>query len=116
MKRWVVDAVGRTNSHFRALVQAAAVVVAAPTGGAAGAEADASASPDKSDYTLFNPTPRDRLREMSTDRPDKTESPFTVDAGHFQIETLVDVERTMRAFEVWNDEPFEPELAFEDTV
>ncbi len=23
---------------------------------------------------------------MSTDRPDKTESPFTVDAGHFQIE------------------------------
>jgi hypothetical protein len=26
------------------------------------------------------------LRELSTDRPDKTESPYTVDAGHFQIE------------------------------
>jgi len=26
------------------------------------------------------------MREMSTDRPDKTESPHTVDAGHFQIE------------------------------
>ncbi|WP_375404006.1 transporter [uncultured Sphingomonas sp.] len=29
--------------------------------------------------------PADR-REMSTDRPDKTESPYTVDAGRFQIE------------------------------
>jgi hypothetical protein len=26
------------------------------------------------------------MREMSTDRPDKTESAYTVDAGHFQIE------------------------------
>ena len=26
------------------------------------------------------------MREMSTDRPDKTESPYTVDAGHFQVE------------------------------
>jgi hypothetical protein len=26
------------------------------------------------------------MREMSTDRPDKTEGPFTVDAGHFQLE------------------------------
>jgi hypothetical protein len=41
---------------------------------------------DKSRYTLFNPTPRELMREMSTDRPDLTESPYTVDAGHFQIE------------------------------
>jgi len=27
------------------------------------------------------------MREFSTDRPDKTESPFTLDAGHFQIES-----------------------------
>ena len=27
------------------------------------------------------------MREMTTDRPDKTESPYTVDAGHFQIES-----------------------------
>jgi hypothetical protein len=26
------------------------------------------------------------MREMSTDRPDQTESPYTVDAGHFQVE------------------------------
>lgn len=30
--------------------------------------------------------PAKALREMSTDRPDKTESPYTVDAGHFQVE------------------------------
>jgi hypothetical protein len=41
---------------------------------------------DKSRYHLFNPTPRDAMREPSTDRPDKTESAYTVDAGHFQIE------------------------------
>jgi hypothetical protein len=41
---------------------------------------------DKSQYHLFNPTPRELMREMSTDRPDLTESAYTVDAGHFQIE------------------------------
>jgi len=41
---------------------------------------------DKSQYHLFNPTPRNLMREMSTDRPDKTESAYTVDAGHFQVE------------------------------
>lgn len=42
--------------------------------------------PNKGSYNLFNPTPRAQMRELSTDRPDKTESPYTVDAGHFQIE------------------------------
>jgi hypothetical protein len=41
---------------------------------------------DKSGYHLFHPTPRDLMRPLSTDRPDQTESPYTVDAGHFQIE------------------------------
>ena len=49
-------------------------------------ETRAAASPDKSTYNLFNPTPRELMREMSTDRPDQTESPYTVDAGHFQME------------------------------
>lgn len=44
-------------------------------------------SPDKSQYNLFHPTPRDLMRELAPDRPDTTESPVTVDAGHFQIET-----------------------------
>ena len=38
-------------------------------------------------HTLFNPVPREKMREMSTDRPDITESPYSVDAGHFQLET-----------------------------
>jgi hypothetical protein len=42
--------------------------------------------PDKSGYNLFLPTPGGLLREMATDRPDKTESAYTVDAGHYQIE------------------------------
>lgn len=44
-------------------------------------------APDKSQYTLFNPTPDLELREFQSDRPDKTEGPYTVDAGHFQFET-----------------------------
>lgn len=45
-----------------------------------------AAPADKWQYHLFNPTPSNLLREMSTDRPDQTESPYTVDAGHIQIE------------------------------
>jgi hypothetical protein len=48
--------------------------------------AGAEESADKSKYHLFNPTPSEQMRELSTDRPDQTESPYTVDAGHFQIE------------------------------
>jgi hypothetical protein len=47
---------------------------------------DAGAAQDKSSYNLFSPTPLKLMRELSTDRPDKTESPYTVDAGHFQLE------------------------------
>jgi hypothetical protein len=47
----------------------------------------AAMSADKSQYTLFNPTPDKLLRDMTTDRPDITESPFTVDAGRVQVET-----------------------------
>lgn len=43
--------------------------------------------PDKSAYTLFNPTPDAQMRAFSTDRPPKANSPYTVDAGHFQYET-----------------------------
>ena len=37
-------------------------------------------------FTFFQPVPAGQLRELSTDRPDQTESPYTVDAGHWQIE------------------------------
>lgn len=36
--------------------------------------------------TLFDPTPQDAVRPLSTDRPDVTESPYTVDGGHVQVE------------------------------
>src|ERR1700690_1895783 len=62
------------------------------TGGIAVGVPDARAAegtnnvPDKSQYNLFNPTPVKYMRELSPDRPDETESPYTVDAGHFQLE------------------------------
>jgi hypothetical protein len=63
---------------MRALLCLAAIAVAASPGFAQ--------APGKSGYSLANPTPREALRELSTDRPDKTESPYTVDAGRVQIE------------------------------
>src|SRR5438552_1934758 len=48
---------------------------------------ETSASPaEATSHYLFHPTPAGSLREMTTDRPDKTESPYTLDAGHFQFE------------------------------
>lgn len=61
------------------LLVTALIVVVAPV-------AAFAALPDKSTYTFFNPTPREHMRELSTDRPDQTESPYTVDAGHWQVE------------------------------
>jgi hypothetical protein len=46
----------------------------------------APTAPDKGAYHLFRPTPGVYVRELSTDRPDQTESPYTVDAGRFQLE------------------------------
>jgi len=43
--------------------------------------------PDKNQYWLLNPTPPDQMRSFSTDRPTKSNVPYTVDAGHFQYET-----------------------------
>jgi hypothetical protein len=56
------------------------------------ARADDAASPsasppDKSGYTLFNPTPDDEMRKFTPDRPTKGFSVRTVDAGHVEIET-----------------------------
>ena len=53
------------------------------------ADPNPTPTPDKSRYTLFNPTPVDLRRPYNTDRPSKTDSPYTVDAGVFQIESDV---------------------------
>ncbi len=55
---------------------------------------------NKWDYNLFNPVPGDLMRPMSTDRPDKTESPYTVDSGHFQFET----DLVSFGFDQWNSD------------
>jgi hypothetical protein len=49
--------------------------------------ADDAAPADKSMYSLLNPTPADAMRAFSPERPAKILNPFTVDAGHFQIES-----------------------------
>jgi hypothetical protein len=66
----------RRASLLATIGLAAALMVAA---------ADASAG-DKDQYTLFNPTPADKMRDFNTDRPTKSNVPYTVDAGHFQYE------------------------------
>jgi hypothetical protein len=47
----------------------------------------ATQPPDKCQYTLFNPTPVDQMRGMDIDRPSRTNTPHTIDAGHLQVET-----------------------------
>ena len=80
---------------------AAAVVVAA--------EDAVKPLPDKGAYNLFNPTPRELMRELTPDRPDKTESPYTVDAGHFQLEmdvvTFTQIRTNDARIEAWNIAP-----------
>ncbi|HEX8326298.1 MAG TPA: transporter [Hymenobacter sp.] len=41
---------------------------------------------DSAHFSWRKPVPRNRLRELQPDRPGVTESPFTVDAGHAQLE------------------------------
>ncbi len=66
-------------------------------------------APDKNSYNLLNPVPAALMRELAPDRPDKTESPYTVDAGHFQLEmdfanyTLDKLEETR--IRAWNVAP-----------
>lgn len=44
---------------------------------------------EKSSYHLFNPTPKERMRDFSTERPTKGAASTTVDAGHWQIESEI---------------------------
>jgi Putative MetA-pathway of phenol degradation len=55
--------------------------------GAARADDPSPPPPDKSAFTLFNPTTDADLRSLCTDRPTKSTAPCTVDAGHWQVES-----------------------------
>jgi hypothetical protein len=48
--------------------------------------ADEAPAPDKSGYSLLNPTPSQAMRAFSPEMPTKILNPFTVDAGHAQFE------------------------------
>jgi len=43
-------------------------------------------NPDKQQYSIFHPAPREQMRDFNADRPSQTEGPRTIDAGHFQLE------------------------------
>jgi hypothetical protein len=68
------------------MIKAIALVTAAMFFSSPAFAADNTPPPDKSSYNLFNPVPDDQMRSFSTDRPTKSSSPYTVDAGHFQYE------------------------------
>jgi Putative MetA-pathway of phenol degradation len=42
---------------------------------------------NKNQYSLFNSVPPEQMRSFGTDRPTKSNVPYTIDAGHFQYET-----------------------------
>lgn len=67
------------SSHATTILMAGILLTPGPADGAEPAIS-------KGGCNLFHPVPEGLMRDMSTDRPDKTESPFTLDAGHFQIE------------------------------
>lgn len=79
---------GHAFSRTAARIFSAALLLAgAPTAHASEGDAGDPVTPrDKRMDWFLAPTPRAHMRELSTDRPDKTESPYTVDAGHFQGE------------------------------
>lgn len=61
-------------------------------------------------YDLFHPVPKEKMRELQADRPDVTETPFTVDAGHFQLETgffnYTRIGNDQESSEMWDAIPF----------
>jgi hypothetical protein len=78
----------KMTAPFMALSLAAAVLAPA-IARADSTSAATPPAPDKSAYTVFNPTPDAALRSLCTDRPTKSTGACTVDAGHWQIESDV---------------------------
>ena len=70
--------------HARSLVAGVALISAVACGVASAA--DASAAPEVA-YSLFDPTPDRALRAFTPDRPARSTTPVTIDAGRFQIES-----------------------------
>jgi hypothetical protein len=92
----------------------------ADEGSANSATAEGASETNKTRYNVFNPTPRDLMRELAPDRPDKTESPYTVDAGHFQLEMdFVNFTRDESSgvrTRAWNPAPFNVKVGLLNNV
>ncbi len=88
--RCFMDQLRQSNGLIVTRMRNVLFVLLAPTmlAVAAGVEPPSAGKPavDKSVFNLFNPTPTEHLRAMDRDGPGTTESPYTVDAGHFQVE------------------------------
>ena len=88
---------------------------------AGGADAP-SDSPNKSTYTLLNPTPEDSLRDFNPDRPSRFTGPFTVDPGHLQLEMDLanytfdrhNPEHARVDVDQWNAAPFDLRIGLAD--
>jgi hypothetical protein len=75
------------NRTAQALAALAWFLALAGAATAQQADQPAAPPPDKSGFTLFNPTPDADLRSFCADRPTKSTGPCTVDAGHLQFES-----------------------------
>ena len=72
-------------------------------------------TPGDTRYSLFNPVPADKERDLNPDRPSQFTGPTTVDAGHFQLEMdLVNYsldrhnpDRSPVDVDQWNAAPFD---------
>ena len=105
------------DKPFRASAAGLLLVLAAL--GAAAQETN-SLPPTKAGFNLFNPVPDAGLRELNSDRPDETESPYTVDAGHFQMEmdfaNFTHDDAAGIETSAWNIAPFNFKIGLLNTV
>src|SRR5436190_24189323 len=114
--RCLMDQLRQSNGLIVTRLRYVLLVLLAPTmlPVAAGLEPPRAGKPavDKSVFNLFNPTPTEHLRAMDRDGPGSTESPYTVDAGHFQVEmTLLAYTRDRESFAGMTQRFEERELA-----
>lgn len=73
-------------------------------------------------YDLFHPVPEDKLRDFNPDRPSRFTGPFTVDAGHVQLEMdlanyTLDRHNPARSrvdVDQWNAAPFDLRIGLTD--
>ena len=109
------------KTHRRVWFIAGLFAAAAPVA-RAGDSLPPASTPDKDRYSLFNPVPEDEERDFNPDRPSQFTGPFTVDAGHFQLEMdLVNYtndrhnpDRAPVDVDQWNAAPFDLRVGLTD--